>query len=406
MAGERSGVSRLVGLPLDGLAEWSEDGVFVVTLDGVIGSWHPAAEKFYGYGAEETRGRSIEFLSAPGDEHSRERFDAAASGLVSRFEAVHVRRDGSRVEVEVTFAPISDSAGRVTGVWCAVRDIGERRRAERELVRLAQAAEYGTDAVVSMDLDGRVRHWNQGAERLYGVLAEEAVGRSINEINALTRQPEEANARAREAIASVMRGDSAYHMEARRRRKDGTIVDVLTMVTPWHVDGRVAGVTTTALDITERRRAEEATARLAVIVDSSDDAIIGNTLDGQITSWNQAAEEIYGYTAAEAVGSNISMLLAPGQEEELSWLLASVAQGGRVSHLETTRRRKDGRLIEVSLTTSPIRDRQERIVGAATAARDVTVRKQQERELQRLAQAAEYGTDAILSIVTPLTPTN
>ena len=145
-------------------------------------------------------------------------------------------------------------------------------------------------------------------------------------------------------------------------------------------------------------REAEATAALAAIVDSSDDAIIGKRLDGEITSWNAAAEEIYGYSAAEAVGNNISMLLVPGQEDELTDVLARVAGGERVSHLETTRRRKDGGIIDVSITTSPIRDRQGRIIGAATVASDVSERKQHERELERLAQAAEYGTDAILSI--------
>ena len=386
------------GVRVDESAESSVDGVFVVTLDGVIQSWHPAAERLYGYGAEQTRGRSIELLDVPGEGHFREHLNAAASGLMSRFEAVHVGRDGRRVEVELTFAPIRDSAGTVAGAWCATRDITERKRAERELTRMAAAAEYGTDAVVSIDLDGRVRHWNQGAERLYGIPEEAAIGSTIGEINALTGQPEEANARARDAIAHVARGDPAYCMEARRRRRDGTIVDVLTTVMPWHVDGRVVGVTTTAVDISERKRIEEATASLAAIVDASDDAIVGRTLDGQIKSWNPAAKEIYGYTAAEAVGKNVSMLLAPGQEDELAALLTRVSRGERVSHLETTRRRKDGRLIEVSLTISPIRDRQGRIVGAATIARDVTERNARERELGRLAQAAEYGTDAVLSI--------
>jgi PAS domain S-box-containing protein len=321
--------------------------------------------------------------------------------LISRFETVHVGRDGRRVEVELTFAPIRDSAGRVAGAWCATRDITERKRAERELTRMAAAAEYGTDAVVSIDLDGRVRHWNQGAEPLYGIPEEAAIGSTIVEINALTGQPEEANARARDAIAHVARGDPAYCMEARRRRQNGTIVDVLTTVMPWHVDGRVVGVTTTAVDISERKRVEEANASLAAIVDASDDAIVGKALDSEIKSWNPAAEEIYGYTAAEAVGKNVSLLLAPGHEDELPdcpscWPASRAESASAISRQSADA--KDGRLIEVSLTISPIRDRQKRIVGAATIARDVTERNAREGELARLAQAAEYGTDAVLSI--------
>jgi len=134
-----------------------------------------------------------------------------------------------------------------------------------------------------------------------------------------------------------------------------------------------------------------------VIVDCSEDAVVIASLDGVITSWNAGAEQIYGYSADEAVGNHISMLLAPGLEDELTKLLERVARGERVSHLETTRRRKDGRIIDVSITTSPIRDGHGRIVGAATDTRDVTERKQHERELQRLAQATEHSTNAIVS---------
>jgi PAS domain S-box-containing protein len=371
------------------------DGVFVVTLDGLIGSWHPAAEKLYGYSAEETRGRPIELLDAPGGERFREHLTAAASGLMSRFEAVHVGRDGGRVEVELTFAPIRDSAGTVTGAWCATRDISERKRAERELMRMAAAAEYGTDAVVSMDLDGRVRHWNHGAERLYGLPEEEAIGKSIGEVNALTGQPEEANARARDAIAGAMRGDPAYCMEARLRRKDGTIVDVLTTVMPWHVDGRVVGVTTTAVDITERKRVEEATAQLAAIVESTDDAIVSYTPDGVVATWNAAAERLTGYRAEEVIGHRREMLAAPG------WKRAPFEQAlaGGTARYESRASRRDGSALDTGVTMSPIRSASGAIVGVSCIWQDISERKRIERKLREnqatLEAALASMTDAV-----------
>ena len=501
-------MSGLDGALLAAIIDGAAEAIVVMTPDGAITGWNPAAEKLYGFTAREAQGQSIAILNRPGEEDHLQHAKAASRGETLSFEAEHVRRDGSRVELAVTLAPIRDAEGTVTGVWCLARDvtarnqaerererltdateltdaiisldldarvrhwspgaarlvgfraeevvglgldelnalsgepedaaarwrrlmplvlsaetpfvhelqrrhrdgtvvdllgkiipwhrngrvvgvtgllldITERKRAEREFVRLAEAAQYGTDALVSTDLDGFVRHWNGGAERLFGVSAQEAIGKRIDEVNALTGEPEQANARARDLIARIRRGEPAYHVEAQRRRKDGVLVDVVATVTPWHVDGRLAGVTTTSLDITERKRVEQADARLAAIVESSDDAIIGKTLDGQITSWNPAAEQIYGYSAAEAVGNNVSMLLAPGQEDELRWLLASVARGELVSRLETTRRRGDGRVIEVSLTASPIRDRQGQVVGAATIARDISKRKRAERERER-----------------------
>jgi len=140
-------------------------------------------------------------------------------------------------------------------------DITERKRAEREFVRLAEAAEYGTDAIVSMDFDGIVRHWNQGAERLLGLSAPDAIGKSSAEVNALTGQPEEANERARDLIERIRRGEARLPHGAVRRRNDGGLSHVLVTVTPWHVDGRLAGVTTTSLDIMERSRSSHGTLR-------------------------------------------------------------------------------------------------------------------------------------------------
>lgn len=146
-----------------------------------------------------------------------------------------------------------------------------------------------------------------------------------------------------------------------------------------------------------RRKASQA-AQLAAIVDSSDDAIISQTLEGQITSWNQAAEQIYGYSAAEALEANESLLLAPGGEDARASVLARVAGGERLRNLQTTRRRKDGGLVDVSITVSPIRDAHDRVIGVSTIARDITERKRVERELARLADAVEHGTDAVVSI--------
>ena len=125
---------------------------------------------------------------------------------------------------------------------------------------------------------------------------------------------------------------------------------------------------------------------LAAIVESSDDAIISNTLDGIITSWNPAAEKLFGYTAEEAIGRPISILAAPDRENEMPANLERIRRGERVERYETVRRRKDGSLVEISLTVSPIRDETGRMVGASKIARDITARKQAE-ERQRLLTA-------------------
>ncbi len=148
----------------------------------------------------------------------------------------------------------------------------------------------------------------------------------------------------------------------------------------------------------ERIHAEEALTRLAAIVKSSSEAIIGKTLDGIITSWNAGAEKVFGYTAAEARGAAITMLLPPDRLEEEAGILEMVKRGETVSPFETVRRRKDGRLIDISATISPIRDAAGKVIGASKIAHDITERKQAEVALQRtedLYRRAISGVGAV-----------
>jgi PAS domain S-box-containing protein len=145
-------------------------------------------------------------------------------------------------------------------------------------------------------------------------------------------------------------------------------------------DGSVAGVCGVATDITERKALETATLRLAAIIESSNDAIIGKDLSGTITSWNNGAERIFGYSAAEVLGKPVSILAAPDCGDEMPGILAKIRAGQRVESYETRRRRKDGAVIHVALTVSPVRDTAGRIIGASKIARDITDRKLAEQE--------------------------
>src|SRR5205814_7352552 len=142
------------------------------------------------------------------------------------------------------------------------------------------------------------------------------------------------------------------------------------------------GVVLVFRNVTERKQAEEAQARLAAIVESSDDAIVSKTLDGVILSWNAGAERLFGYAPLEAIGRPITLIIPPDRHDEEHEILARIAGGERVEHFETVRVAKQGRRIDISLTVSPIRDRAGRIVGASKVARDITGRKRAEEALK------------------------
>jgi PAS domain S-box-containing protein len=196
-------------------------------------------------------------------------------------------------------------------------------------------------------------------------------------------------------------------------RPDGTRALIMPYPTPLRdPEGKIVGGINMLMDVTDSSQAEIASRRLAAIIESSDDAIISKTLDGIITSWNHSAERMFGYTAAEAVGHHISLIIPPERRSEENDVLAHLRRGEKLDHFETERQTKEGRRLRISLTVSPVKDREGRIIGASKVARDITEQKQAEeqlREARREAEAASRAKDKFLAVLshelrTPLSP--
>src|SRR5256885_698965 len=171
--------------------------------------------------------------------------------------------------------------------------------------------------------------------------------------------------------------------EAIAERPDGTRRWFTPYPTPIRDgQGRIIGGINMLLDITDRKRAENAMAHFAAIVASSDDAIISKNLDGIIQSWNKSAEHMFGYTAEEAVGKHITLIVPEDRRDEEKNILARLGRGEKIEHFETVRRRKDGSTLDISLTISPVKDSAGRVIGASKVARDITHLKQIERALR------------------------
>ena len=256
------------------------------------------------------------------------------------------------------------------------------------------------DAVIATDSQGRVTFLNPVAATLTGWSAADALSQDITTVfrivNEYTRAVVE-NPVTRVLREGTVVGLANHTLLVTRDGRECPIDDSGAPIRD--PQGQLIGVVLVFRDITERRRAEEARTRLAAIVESSEDAIIGKTLDGIVTSWNQGAERLYGYTAAEMVGQSLACLVPPDLPDDLPQLLARLRRGERIAHYETQRLAKDGRWVDVSLTISPMRNGAGQLIGASKIARDITARKQAEAALQQayatLEQRVEERTAAL-----------
>src|ERR1700739_3008766 len=186
------------------------------------------------------------------------------------------------------------------------------------------------------------------------------------------------------AIERAIAEKSDYEVEFRILLPDATTKHIHTVGHPvLNAAGDLVQFVGSSTDVTERKRAEQATRLLAAIVESSHDAIVSKSLNGVITSWNKGAERLFGYAAEEAVGQNITLIIPPERRDEERTIVEQLSRGERVDHLETVRMRKDGSLLDVSLTISPMKDASGRVVGASKLVRDITERKRAEEALRQ-----------------------
>lgn len=299
-------------------------------------------------------------------------------------------KDKDKDEEEALLRPVGlDNAESILPEQArASRELSE----ERERLRITLAS-IG-DAVISTDAQGRVVFLNSVAEALTGWPQAEAVGRPLSDIfvivNEQTGQP--VGNPAHRALQEGRSVGLVNHTVLIAR--DGTTRPIDDSAAPIKEQaGGMVGAVLVFRDVAERRRAEEARSRLAAIVESSDDAIVSKSLDGIIRTWNQGAERLFGYPAAEAVGQHITIIIPPERRDEERMILERLCRGERIEHFETIRVGKDGRRLDISLTVSPIRDATGRVIGASKIGRDITQQKRVAEALQHSEAQARLALD-------------
>lgn len=364
------------------LVETSPDPITVTGLDGRLHMVNRRTAELHGFASVDDMINMNAFDLIASEDWSRAQDDilkTLRAGQIRDVEYTFLRKDGTRFPVEMCASVITDAQGSPTGLIGMTRDITERKRVEQEVWSSTEryrrlADNFPNGSVITYNRDLRVT-FVAGQELLEsGRTAEFFVGKHFTEL-----APPETIRIAEPHLRAAFAGKVGNYETAYYDHQCYYVV-----VTPLtETNGAVEEIMVVALNITERRQAEEARSRLAGIVEFSDDAIIGKTLEGVITSWNRGAEKTYGYAATEVIGQPISILTPHNRVNELAGILERLKQGESIEHFETVRRGKDGRLVYVSLGISPIRDATGQIVGASTIARDITARKRAEEELKR-----------------------
>jgi PAS domain S-box-containing protein len=281
--------------------------------------------------------------------------------------------------------------GKFSGFIGIARDITEKKKGEERTAHLAAITEHTIDAIVSLDVDSRIVSWNRGAEEMFGYKAEEVIGKPIASLI-----PKELHDKCRENFRkAVMRG-YAKDIETMRTAKDGKIVIVdQTLTSIYNSEGEVSGFVAIMRDITEKKKNEERLKEtyeelkrkttelryLANIVENSNDAIYSIDMEGKITSWNKTAEKLFGWKKDDIIGKHISELLPEGFEKEAEYTTKKVKDGVAYLSFESKRRCRDGSIIDVDITVSPIFNESKELSGISIIARDVSHKVKTEQEL-------------------------
>jgi PAS domain S-box-containing protein len=376
---------------------------------GALDAVNPAWQAYTGLDEAAARGDGWLGAIHPEDRALiRERVgEVARTGVSCQVEYRFRRADGAFRWYLAQIATLPGENCTVAGCIGTAIDIYDRRRQEEAMkvseARARDVIASAGDIVYSLLMDGTVIGVNAAIERVLGYTAEEVLGRSIEVFIIPPDQLEIAREALRQKLAGEER--SAYELEV--LAKDGHRVTLEIDSRLSKIEGQPAEIHGIARDITSRKQHQVALARLAAIVEDSDEAIVSRLLDGTVTSWNRGAENLYGFSADEMIGTSVVRLVPEERLGEIAQFTDRLARGERVPHVDTVRLRKDGSPVDVSISLSPLTDDAGRLIGVSTIARDITGNKQAEARMRVLAEAgrvlaSELDTDARLAAIAHL----
>jgi len=386
------------GSLLASIVDSSHDAIYSVSLDGTLLSWNHGAQRIYGFAEAETEGQSLSLIVP---DNRRDEFPGLLEKImggkaVANFATTHKTKSGNEVFLFLTLSPIQDPSGRVTGAAVIARDITESEKdkvikealwAERDQLvgRLQLQMESMPIACILRDQGFRFTYWNPAAEKTFGYSFPEVKGKSTRD----NIVPASEAASVENLIQRLIRGDLKGREAslAKNVRKDGRIIICEWYNTPLRdSEGNFLGLMSMAIDVTKREKTDEVRSQLGAILEQTTDAVIGSDLEGRIFSWNRGAETMLGYHLEEIVGESTALLVPPDRKEEMEKLRTLATKDENISNYETIMLKRNGDLVEVSVTVSPIKDPGGKITGVSAISRDITGQKRSLESLKKIEE--------------------
>jgi PAS domain S-box-containing protein len=342
-------------------------GMAFAALDGTVLAVNRAICEMLGRSRDEVVGSNSQAIIHPGDAPeslaNQHAFESGAADSL-RTERRFVRPDGTVLWGDASVQLVRDADGAPDYLHMVVVDVTERKLSEAAQDRLAAIVQSSFDAVIGAGDDGVITSWNPSAERIFGYTAEEMIGGDGR--NLLPAWDPHLGGGL---LPRVLAGERIEQHHLQRVRKDGALLSVSVTSSPVRDNtGRIYGVASVVRDLSEQERAQRQAAMIAL----SSDAIVATTPDGVVTSWNHGAEALYGWSNAEMIGHTLDAVLPPEHRAEAAEVRIRVAAGGVLPELRSARIAKDGRIVHVSVSASPVTGVDGSIIGVSTIARDIT----------------------------------